>query len=57
MNKVVRWFGPTNEAKDDAEAYCGYCDYTLDNDDWNYCPDCGNALIWDENYFEEKINE
>ena len=40
----VNWDAPTNEAKDDAEMYCGNCDYHL-TEDWNYCPDCGVKLL------------
>ena len=45
---TVRWEGPFNEAKDDAEMYCLECDYNLDYgaEDWNYCPDCGAKLIY-----------
>lgn len=44
----VRWEGPWNDAKDDAETYCGDCDYPLDEgaEDWNYCPMCGLKLIY-----------
>ena len=45
---TVRWEGPFNEAKDDAEMYCVECDYCLDygGEDWNYCPVCGIKLIY-----------
>ena len=44
----VRWEGPFNDAKDDAETYCGDCDYNLDEgaEDWNYCPMCGLKLVY-----------
>ena len=29
-------------AGDEAEAYCIDCDEMLPDDDWNYCPNCGN---------------
>ena len=44
----VRWECHLNEAKDDAEMYCGDCDYNLDYgaEDWNYCPNCGLKLVY-----------
>ena len=39
------WEAPTNDAKDDAEAYCPRCDYRL-KDETNYCPDCGQKILW-----------
>lgn len=43
--KEPSWEGPTNDAKDDAEAYCPECDYYL-KDDTLYCPDCGQKILW-----------
>lgn len=45
---LVRWEGPFNEAKDDAEVYCGHCDFCLEYgiESWEYCPMCGNKIIW-----------
>lgn len=42
---AVRWEGPYNEAKDDAQCYCGKCDLPLEEDDWNFCPKCGVGLL------------
>ena len=42
---AVRWEGPYNEAKDDAQCYCGKCDLPLEEDDWNFCPRCGVGLL------------
>lgn len=48
----ARWEGPFNEAKDDAEVYCGNinCDYNLEEgyESWDYCPKCGMKIIWHE---------
>jgi predicted RNA-binding Zn-ribbon protein involved in translation (DUF1610 family) len=46
--KVVRWEEATNQAKDNAEAYCGECDYSLSEgeEEWSYCPNCGIFIIW-----------
>jgi hypothetical protein len=43
---AVRWEGHTNEAKDNAEMYCGNpeCDEYL-SEDYNYCPYCGVKLL------------
>ena len=48
----VRWEGPWNDAKDDAETYCGDCDYSLDEgaEDWNYCPMCGLKLVYGDEF-------
>ena len=48
LKRTVRWEGPYNEAKDDAEMYCMECDENLDygGEDWNYCPNCGAKLIY-----------
>lgn len=50
MKILARWEGPFNEAKDDAEVYCGSqeCDYNLEQGygEWKYCPICGNEIIW-----------
>jgi len=45
---TVRWEGPFDESKDDAEMYCMECDENLDygGEDWNYCPNCGLKLIY-----------
>lgn len=41
----VKWEGPFNDAKDDAEAYCGNCSENINADDWSYCPKCGVKLL------------
>lgn len=45
---IVQFDGPYNDAKDDAEAYCGNCDEDLSagDDHWKYCPMCGIKLLW-----------
>lgn len=43
--KELSWEGPTNDAKDDAEAYCPKCDYYF-KDETSYCPDCGQKILW-----------
>jgi hypothetical protein len=45
MKVPVRWEGPFNEAKDDAETYCGMCDEYISDDDWKFCPKCGVELL------------
>lgn len=42
----VEWTHYTNEAKDDAEPYCGECDAALE-EEWQYCPFCGIELEWE----------
>lgn len=41
----VIWDGPYNDAKDDAEAYCGLCDTRIDDDNWSFCPCCGARIL------------
>jgi len=55
----VRWEGPWSDAKDDAETYCGECDYCLDEggEDWRYCPMCGLKLIYRDEYIEKESEE
>jgi predicted RNA-binding Zn-ribbon protein involved in translation (DUF1610 family) len=56
----VRWEGPFNDAKDDAETYCGECDYNLDEgaEDWRFCPMCGLELVYrDEFAYKEDIEK
>lgn len=44
IGTAVVWSEFSNEAKDDAVAYCGICDFKVDGD-WNFCPDCGEKLL------------
>ena len=47
MKVQARW--ETNRIDDDdAEIYCGNCDYNLDDgyDNWVYCPNCGKKIVW-----------
>lgn len=50
----VQFDGPYNEAKDDAQAYCGDCgeDLSDGDDDWRFCPRCGVGLLWPGEYDE-----
>jgi RNA polymerase subunit RPABC4/transcription elongation factor Spt4 len=51
---VVRHEIATNEAKDNAEQYCGNpeCDKLIEDPDWDFCPFCGCKFLSKE---ESKI--
>lgn len=38
---------PTNEARDDSEAYCPTCECYLE-EDYRICPECGQKLDWSD---------
>lgn len=50
MDEVNVGWTPSHQnyysAGDEAEAYCIKCDEMLTDDDWNYCPQCGEKLVW-----------